>query len=73
MSQIRQLIDLNHFGSAHALLLLVHHLYKATDQRHLCVRLLLLDFSKASDRINYLNKSFLRKINDMAIDPTFSE
>ncbi|CAB4042557.1 Hypothetical predicted protein, partial [Paramuricea clavata] len=59
MSQIRQLIDLNQFGSlaglstTHALLSLVHHLYKVTDQRDQCVRVLLLDFSKAFDRINH--------------------
>ena len=47
MSQIRQLIDLNQFGSlaglstTHALLSLVHHLYEVTDQRDQCVRVLL--------------------------------
>ena len=74
MSQIRQLIDLNQFGSlpglstTHALLSLVHHLYKATDQRDQCVRVLLLDFSKAVDLINH--NILLRKMRDMAIDPT---
>ena len=74
MSQIRQLIDLNQFGSlpglstTHALLSLVHHLYKATDQRDQCVRVLLLDFSKAFDRINH--NILLRKMRDMAVDPT---
>ena len=77
MSQIRQLIDLNQFGSlpglstTHALLSLVHHLYKATDQRDQCVRVLLLDFSKAFDRINH--NILLRKMRDMAIDPTLIE
>ena len=77
MSQIRQLIDLYQFGSlpglstTHALLSLVHHLYKATDQRDQCVRVLLLDFSKAFDRINH--NILLRKMRDMAIDPTLIE
>jgi retron-type reverse transcriptase len=77
MSQIRQLIDLNQFGSlaglstTHALLSLVHLLYKVTDQRDQCVRVLLLDFSKAFDRINH---NILRtKMKDMAIDPTLIE
>ena len=74
MSQIRQLIDLNQFGSlpglstTHALLSLVHHLYKVTDQRDQCVRVLLLDFSKTFDRINH--NILLRKTKDMVIDPT---
>ena len=77
MSQIRQLIDLNQFGSlpglptTHALLSLVHHLYKANDKRDQCVRVLLLDFSKAFDRINH--NILLRKMRDMAIDPTLIE
>ena len=74
MSQIRQLIDLNQFGSlpglstTHALLSLVHHLYKVADQRDQCVRVLLLDFSKAFDRTNH--NILLRKTKDMVIDPT---
>ena len=74
MSQIRQLIDPKQFESlpglstAHGLLSLVHHLYKTTDQRDQCVRVLLLDFSRAFDRINH--KILLRIMNDMAIDPT---
>ena len=77
MSQIRQLIDLNQFRSlpglstTHALLSLVHHLYTATDQRDQCVRVLLLDFSKAFDRINH--NILLRKMRDMEIDPTLIE
>jgi hypothetical protein len=72
ISQIRQLIDLNHFGSlagmstTHALLSLVHHLFNITHQRDQCV--LLLDFSKAFDRINH--NILLTKMKDMAIDPT---
>jgi hypothetical protein len=77
MSKIRQLIDLNQFGSlaglstTHALLSLVHHLYKVTDQRDQYVRVLLLDFSKASDRINH--NILLTTMKDMAIDPTLIE
>ena len=77
MSQIRQLIDLNQFGSlaglstTHALLSLVHHLCKVTDQRGQCVRVLLLGFSKAFDRINH--NIPLTKMKDMAIDPTLIE
>lgn len=77
MSQIRQLIDPNQFGSlpglstTHGLLSLVHHLYKVTDQRDQCVRVLLLDFSKAFDRINH--NILLRKMKDMAIDPILIE
>ena len=76
-SQIRQLIDLNQFGllpglsTTHALLSLVHHLYKVTDQRDQCVRVLLLDFSKAFDRKHHNN--LLGKMKDMAIDPTLIE
>ena len=71
------MIDLNQFGSlpglstTHALLSLVHHLYKVTDQRDQCVRVLLLDFSKAFDRKDHNN--LLRKMKDMAIDPTLIE
>ena len=77
MSQIRQLIDPNQFGSlpglspTHALMSIVHHLYKATDQRDQCVRVLLLDFSKAFDRIN--QNILLRKMSDMAVDNTLIE
>ena len=79
MSQLGQLIDLNQFGSlpglstTHALPSLVHHLYnyKVTDQRDQCVRDLLLDFSKAFDRINH--NILLRKMKDMTIDPTLIE
>ena len=77
MSQIRQLIDLNQFGSlaglstTHPLLSLVHHLYKVTDQCDQCGRVLLLDFSKAYDRINY--NILLTKMKDMAIDLTLIE
>jgi hypothetical protein len=77
ISQIRQLIDLNQFGSLaalstmHALLSLVHHLFKVTDQRDQCVRVLLLDFSKAFDGINH--NILLTKMKDMAIDPTLIE
>ena len=77
MSQIRHLIDLNQFGSLaglstmHALLSLVHHLYKVTDQHDQCVCVLLLDFSKAFDRIDH--NILLTKMKDMAIDPTLIE
>ena len=79
MSQLGQLIDLNQFGSlpgrstTHALSSLVHHLYnyKVTDQRDQCVRDLLLDFSKAFDRINH--NILLRKMKDLTIDPTLIE
>ena len=59
MSQIRHLVDRKQFGSlaslstTHALLSFVHHLYKSTDQTNQCVRVLLLDFSKAFDRIDH--------------------
>ena len=59
MSQIRHLIDRKQFGSlaglstTHALLSFAHHLYGSTDQLDQCVRVLLLDFSKAFDRIDH--------------------
>ena len=71
MDQIIHLIDLNQFGlsTTHALLSLVHHLYKVTYHHDQCVRVLLLDFSKAFDKINIL----LTKMKDMAIDTTLIE
>ena len=59
MSQIRHLVDRKQFGSlaglstTHALLSFVHHLYKSTDKTNQCVRVLLIDFSKAFDRIDH--------------------
>jgi retron-type reverse transcriptase len=76
-SQIRQLFDLNQFGllaglsTTHALLSLVHHLYKVTDQRDQYVPVLLLDLGKSFDRINH--NTLLTKMKDMAIDPTLIE
>ena len=64
----RFVVKLPGLSTTHALLSLVHHLYKATEQRDQCVRVLLLDFSNAFDRINH--NILLRKMRDMAIDPT---
>ena len=64
MSQIRQLIDLNQFGS-------LAGLSTTHAQRGQCVRVLLLGFSEAFDRIN--QNILLTKMNDMAIDPTLIE
>ena len=75
MSQIRHLVDWQQFGSlaglstTHALLSFFHHLYKTTDDQ--CVRVLLLDFSKAFDKIDH--HILIRKIEEMAIDPVLIE
>ena len=59
MSQIQHLVDRKQFGSlsglstTHALLSFAHHLYKSTDKTNQCVRVLLIDFSKAFDRIDH--------------------
>ena len=72
MSQIRHLVERKQFGSlaglstTHALLSFVHHLYKSTDQTNQCVRVLLLDFSKAFDRIDHY--ILINKMEEMAID-----
>ena len=73
MPQIRHLIDRKQFGSlaglstTHALLSFAHHLYGSTDQLDQCVRVLLLDFSKAFDRIDH--HILITKMEEMAIDP----
>ena len=77
MSQIRHLVDRQQFGSlaglstTHALLSLFHHLYKTTDELDQCVRVLLLDFSKAFDKIDH--HILIRKMEEMAIDPVLIE
>ena len=67
----RFVVKLPGLSTTHALLSLVYHLYKATDQRDQYVRVLLLDFSNAFDRINH--NILLRKMRDMTIDPTLTE
>ena len=73
MSQIRHLIDWKQFGSlaglstTHAVLSFAHHLYGSTDQLDQCVRVLLLDFSKAFDRIDH--HILIKKMEEMAIEP----
>ena len=74
MSQIRHLVDRKQFGSlaglstTHALLLsFFHHLNGTTDQPDQCVRVLLLDFSKAFDKIDH--HILIKKMEEMAIDP----
>ena len=73
MSQIRHLVDRKQFGSlaglstTHALLSFFHHLYGTTDQPDQCVRVLLLDFSKAFDKIDH--HILIKKMEEMAIDP----
>ena len=77
MSQIRHLVDRQQFGSlaglstTHALLSFFHHLYKTTDELDQCVRVLLLDFSKAFDKIDH--HILIRKMEEMAIDPVLIE
>ena len=77
MSQIRHLVDRQQFGSlaglstTHALLSFFHHLYKITDELDQCVRVLLLDFSKAFDKIDH--HILIRKMEEMAIDPVLIE
>lgn len=77
MPQIRHLIDKRQFGSlsglstTHALLSFVHHLYKTTDDSNNSVRIFLLDFSKAFDRIDH--SILLEKMEAMAIDPVLIE
>ena len=72
MSQIRHLVDRKQFRSlaglstTHALLSFFHHLYKTTDELDQCVRVLLLDFSKAFDKIDYYIR--IRKMEEMAIE-----
>ena len=76
MSQIRHLVDRKQFGSlaglstTHALLPFFHHLYGTTDQPDQCVRVLLLDFSKAFDKIDH--HILIKKMEEMAIDPFLS-
>ncbi len=73
MSQIRHLVDRKQFGSlaglstTHALLSFFHHLYRTIDQPDHCVRVLLLDFSKAFDKIDH--HILIKKMDEMAIDP----
>ena len=73
MSQIRHLVDRKQFGSlaglstTHALLSFFHHPYGTTDQPDQCVRVLLLDFSKAFDKIDH--HILIKKMEEMAIDP----
>ena len=77
MSQIRHLVDRQQFGSlaglstTHALLSFFHHLYKTTDELDHSVRVLLLDFSKAFDKIDH--HILIRKMEEMAIDPVLIE
>ena len=59
MAQINHLIDRRQFGAlrerstTHALVSFFHHLYSLSEKPDKCVRILLLDFSKAFDRINH--------------------
>ena len=77
MSQIRHLVDRQQFESlaglstTHAPLSFFHHLYKTTDKLDQCVRVLLLDFSKAFDKIDH--HILIRKMEEMAIDPVLIE
>ena len=76
-SQISHLVDRNQFGSlpglstTHAVLSFFHHLYKTTDQIDQCVRVLLLDFSKAFDKIDH--HILLKKMEEKAIDSILGE
>ena len=54
-------------STTHALLSFFHHLYGTTDQPDQCVRVLLLDFSKAFDKIDH--HILIKKMEEMAIDP----
>lgn len=73
MAQINHLIDRRQFGAlrgrstTHALVSLFHHLYSLSEQPDKCVRILLLDFSKAFDRINH--QILITKMEKMEIDP----
>ena len=44
-----------------------HHLYRLSEKPDKCVRILLLDFSKAFDRINH--QILITKMEEMEIDP----
>ena len=72
MSEIRHLIDRKQFrslaglSSTYALLSFAYHLYNVSDQPNQCARTLLLDFSKAFDRIDH--NILLNKMNLMGID-----
>ena len=73
MKQINRLIDrrqieaLPGLSTTHALVSLFHHLYSLSDVPNQCVRILLLDFSEAFDRIN--NHFLMTKMEGMDIDP----
>ena len=73
MAQINHLIDRRQFGAlrgrstTHALVSFFHHLYSISDKPDKCVRILLLDFSKAFDRINH--QILIMKMEEMEIDP----
>ena len=70
---INYLIDRRQFGArlglstTHALVFFFHHLYRLSDVPNQCVRILLLDFSKAFDTINH--HSLITKMEGMDIDP----
>ena len=69
-SSIKDKIDNRKFGSltnsssTHALVTLVHHLLQETDGTGNWVRVFVLDFSKAFDRIDYI---LLRKLATMDV------
>ena len=73
MKQINHLIHQRQFGAlsglstTHALMSFFHHLNSLSDVPNQCVRILLLDFSKAFDRINH--HILVTKMEGMDIDP----
>ena len=73
MELIREKIDKRQFGSlknsstTHALLSLVHHLLRETDEPKNAARILLMDFSKAFDHIEH--NILLTKLSDMDVPP----
>ena len=73
MTLINHLIDRKQFGAlrglstTHALVSFFHHLYSVSDKPNQCLRILLLHFSKAFDRINH--HILIKEMERMDIDP----